>query len=198
MRVPLLPILPLLVFAASAGAEPAIGTDVERSLAGGGNVAVVVTIDVPLADQTSDGRRAAVAATVDRVLASVAGPGFTVTRRFRHVPALAARVTAVGLMRLRQDAAVRAIDVDPVGYGGLAVSVPQIHADVLHQTYGLTGAGVTVAVLDSGIDSDHPDFAGALVDEQCFCSYGGPAARTAGRRRVAPVPPRTIMGTGHT
>jgi subtilisin family serine protease len=34
---------------------------------------------------------------------------------------------------------------------------------------GFTGAGVTVAVIDTGIDGTHPDFAGRIVDEQCYC-----------------------------
>jgi hypothetical protein len=34
---------------------------------------------------------------------------------------------------------------------------------------GLTGEGVTVAVIDSGIDTDHPDLADDLVAEACFC-----------------------------
>jgi cysteine-rich repeat protein len=186
MRIPLLSIFGLLVFTSLAGAEPAIGPDVERSLTSGADVAVVVTLDVPLADQAPGRRRAAIAATVDRTVASVGGPGFTITRRFRHVPALAARVTEAGLARLRREPAVRAIDVDPVGTGDLAVSVPQIHADVLHQTYGLLGAGVTVAVLDSGIDRDHPDFAGALVDEQCFCGFGGPCCPNGGTTQSGP------------
>ncbi|MEO6090440.1 MAG: S8 family serine peptidase, partial [Umezawaea sp.] len=33
---------------------------------------------------------------------------------------------------------------------------------------GFTGAGVTVAVLDTGIDSTHPDLVGAVVEEQNF------------------------------
>lgn len=186
LPLPLLPMLSLLAVTASAGAEPVVGADVSRSLTTEGDVAVVVTLDVPLPGGAPDARRAAVAAMVDRVLARAGGPGFAVTRRFRHVPALAARVTAAGLARLRQEAAVRAIDVDPVGRGELAVSVPQIHADVLHQSYGLTGAGVTVAVLDSGIDRDHPDLAGALVDEQCFCNYGGPCCPNGAATQSGP------------
>src|SRR3546814_18840678 len=35
---------------------------------------------------------------------------------------------------------------------------------------GLGGKGRKVAVIDSGVDVDHADLAGRLVDEACFCS----------------------------
>ncbi|MBW2386770.1 MAG: S8 family serine peptidase, partial [Deltaproteobacteria bacterium] len=37
---------------------------------------------------------------------------------------------------------------------------------------GVTGAGVNVAVLDSGIDTDHPELANDLVEERCWCRGG--------------------------
>jgi subtilisin family serine protease len=46
-------------------------------------------------------------------------------------------------------------------------SVPQIGAPAAWAA-GYTGAGMTAAVLDSGIDLDHPDFAGRLVEVRNF------------------------------
>jgi hypothetical protein len=46
-------------------------------------------------------------------------------------------------------------------------SVRQIRAPVAWAA-GLTGQGVTVAVLDTGIALDHPDFAGRIVDTRSF------------------------------
>jgi subtilisin family serine protease len=60
------------------------------------------------------------------------------------------------------------VAADLPGQGALDVSVPKIRADRVHARF-VRGDGVTVAVIDSGVESDHPDFAGALVHEECFC-----------------------------
>ncbi|MDV2990131.1 MAG: S8 family serine peptidase, partial [Dehalogenimonas sp.] len=41
----------------------------------------------------------------------------------------------------------------------------------LRNTYGLDGSGVTIAVLDSGIDLTHPDFAGAVTASMDYSAY---------------------------
>jgi subtilisin family serine protease len=51
----------------------------------------------------------------------------------------------------------------------LDVSVPQVGTPAAWQQ-GLDGTGVTVAVLDSGIDASHPDFAGRIGASRNFSS----------------------------
>ena len=59
---------------------------------------------------------------------------------------------------------------DSKGSFKLAASVPQIGADKVHNPrpdgLGVTGEGVTVAVVDSGIDPFHLEFTGRIVDSR--------------------------------
>jgi subtilisin family serine protease len=72
------------------------------------------------------------------------------------------------LEKLRRDPLVAAVTIDSGGEGAMLESARLVGADQLH-AQGLDGRGVTVAILDTGIDRDNPDFAGRVVAEQCFC-----------------------------
>jgi subtilisin family serine protease len=67
----------------------------------------------------------------------------------------------------------------------------QIGAPVAWQA-GYTGSGVTVAVLDSGIDASHPDLAGKVVAERNFSADPNPADTVGHGTHVASI----IAGTG--
>lgn len=69
---------------------------------------------------------------------------------------------AKGIDRVALDGRVQA---------SLDESVPQIGADKAHRA-GLTGTGVTVAVLDTGYDVEHPDFAGVVTGGMDFTDEG--------------------------
>ncbi len=59
-------------------------------------------------------------------------------------------------------------------------------------TAGYTGAGVTVAVLDTGIDATHPDLAGKVLAERNFTADGDPADLIGHGTHVASI----VAGTG--
>jgi subtilisin family serine protease len=63
--------------------------------------------------------------------------------------------------------AIRRVWLDGMARIMLDESVPQIGAPAAWAA-GLTAAGTTVAVLDSGYDPDHPDLADAVVDARNF------------------------------
>lgn len=116
--------------------------------------------------------RAALRARGDALLRGLPRADFELKHRYRALRGIAGRVTPEGLRVLLAEPDVR-VDVDEGGQGHLAEAVPLSNLDDV-QALGFTGAGVTVAVVDSGVDAGQSDIgAGAIVAEQCFCSGGG-------------------------
>lgn len=82
--------------------------------------------------------------------------------RFRWLPMIAARGTAAQVQALlNQPGLVSAYLNRDISFY-LNGSVPYIGADRVWSDLGFTGAGVTVAVLDTGIDGTHPDLSSRL------------------------------------
>ena len=95
----------------------------------------------------------------DALVAAVELTGVDVAA-YTHLPALAVRGTPAELGAVAAVAGVDGLWLDTPLASTLAQSVALIQADAVHAPpYGFTGAGVAVAVLDSGIDGTHPDLA---------------------------------------
>ncbi|GAA0618390.1 S8 family serine peptidase [Kribbella sandramycini] len=93
-------------------------------------------------------------------------------RTYRSFPLLALDADKAALTELAADPNVVSIQPDKVGSPSLAQSIPFINANRVHQL-GFTGAGQTVAILDTGIDLDHPFFGSRIVSEACYSSTNG-------------------------
>ncbi|WP_165949397.1 S8 family serine peptidase [Kribbella turkmenica] len=92
-----------------------------------------------------------------------------VNHSYRSFPLLALDADKAALEELAADPNVVSIQEDEVGSPSLASSIPFIRANQVQQL-GFTGSGQTVAILDTGIDRDHPFFAGRIVSEACYSS----------------------------
>jgi minor extracellular serine protease Vpr len=71
------------------------------------------------------------------------------------------RVPASRLAEIRALPGVRAVHRAPQHRPALGASVPLIRADLVASELGFDGAGVTIAVIDSGIDYTHAAFGGS-------------------------------------
>ena len=115
--------------------------------------------------------------TTDKVLTFAPNKAdFRLKRRFLSVNAIAAEVTLNGLHQLSAAPEVKLIGLDVGGQGALNEARPQVNISAVRQQYGYTGKGVEVAILDTGIDTDHGDLQDRVVSEKCFADRcpGGP------------------------
>ena len=95
-------------------------------------------------------------------------------RRFDAAPGFVADATDAGVARLRADPRVAAVTPDIALHFQLAEAATLIHADAVRAGIGLNGAGVTLAVIDSGVDTDHPDLVSDVAFQECFAVGGCP------------------------
>lgn len=84
----------------------------------------------------------------------------------------AAKLSPGALLNLITETSTSQIELDATHTPSLLQSVPQIGADLAHQAED-DGDGFAVAVIDTGVDVDHPMFAGRLIEEACFSVGNG-------------------------
>ncbi len=98
--------------------------------------------------------------------------GVTATQyTYRLIPASAHSVTRDAITALSQRDDVEMIWYDEPVHTLLDESVPLIGAPMVWQA-GVTGKGIKVGIVDTGIDPNHPDFAGRIVQMKDFTGQG--------------------------
>lgn len=172
-----------------------------------GNVRVIVLFSspVPASQVQPDAAsvaavRAGVAAAQEAIIASHfdsatnprEGQGFARgLSRFDITPGFAVSVSEAELQALAADPRVVTIGYNRAVPPSLTQSVPLIGMSGAY-TQGATGAGQAVAVLDTGVKSNHEFLSGKVIAEACFSNLGG----GGGQQTLCPNGTSTQIGAG--
>lgn len=116
-------------------------------------------------------------ASADEVVRAT--PSADKVRTTQVLPYVIMEVPEAAIRGLSRNPHVRAVSKDKTSAPDLASSLPVINGDDVH-ALGFTGAGATVAILDTGIDTNHPFFGaggGRIVAQHCFSSDDAGAGR---------------------
>lgn len=153
------------------------GDEVFSTIAASGKARVMVVFDISESDVATmterEARQALIATTADAILSALPSNGFTLHHRYNNVTALALDIDVDAWTKLESLASVKRIDLDEGGQGAMNTAAPLAKVSNVRNR-GYRGAGVKIAVIDSGVRLNHPDFAGRLSAQQCFCSSGTP------------------------
>jgi len=95
-------------------------------------------------------------------------PETRITETFEILPWVGMRVSAADIERLVADPLVEAVVASSPAYPTrLPQATNHVGAGALHDL-GLTGAGATIAIIDTGVDHNHQAFAGRIVESICY------------------------------
>lgn len=169
-----------ITLAASAGLAIAqqakVSADIIDKARSQGTVRVIVRLNVAVqlegnlpSRQAVVAQRQTITTAQSALLTELAGVSHKVTGRVDSIPVLGLEVGLVALAVLERSPRVLSITLDHVAKPLLYESVPLIQADQAWAA-GFDGTGWVVAVLDTGVDSNHPFLTGKVVAEACFTS----------------------------
>jgi len=139
-----------------------------------GTVPIIVELNITFASEGKlhdakliHDQRVSINKTQDMVLQNLSGHKFFQVKRFQHIPFMAMKVDSESLKRLallkqistiHEDRMLSPIDVTTIPLTGTNTA----------WSLGYTGAGQTIAILDSGVSGTHPFLTGKVVSEACY------------------------------
>jgi cysteine-rich repeat protein len=133
-----------------------------------GGIAVGVALRSDDLPPPGAARRPAIQARQQRALDALPAGSFRLKRRYTSVSGFAGWAQRAAIEALLDHPETRFVYLDGTVHATLAEGAGLIGANTAH-AFGVTGSGVRVAVLDTGIDTDHPDLSDDLAAQQCFC-----------------------------
>ena len=127
-----------------------------------------------------------------------------VVNRFEYIPFVAMKVDAATIRHLEESVDVASIEEDALAAPTLAESTLLVGANAAWSS-GFTGAGQTVAILDTGVDKFHPFLSGKVVSEACYSTTSAsqsissvcPGGVTSSTASGSAVPPSNISDFNH-
>ena len=118
-------------------------------------------------EEAAEQQRLSIAQAQGHLLDQLASYNVDGVKEFHYIPYMALQVDEAALQHLLASPLVSSIEEDVAVPPALIDSVPLIGADNAWK-HGYSGAGMSVAVLDTGVDSSHPFLADKVVAEACF------------------------------
>lgn len=166
------------------------------------NVRLIVVLRAPAAEGDTNTALFGIAQAQEDVAAAATAAGAREVARLRTLPVIVLEAPRTAVERLEDHPQVASIAEDALAAPHLTGSVALIRADQVHPES--TGAGVAIAILDTGVDAAHPFLGGRVVAEACFSTNnpGGGATSLCpggGTEVIGPgaAAPCTIAGCDH-
>ncbi|WP_300526190.1 S8 family serine peptidase [Aminiphilus sp.] len=167
------------VFSSSAfAAAPRLSADdpvVRKALASLEGKRILVELRVPEGLVSAEERKTRISVAQEQVLVHLESFGVNAeegtVRRYETFPFLAMSAPGeTGMKALAASSLVKGIYPDRINLPSLKESVPLIGGTTA-QSMGATGEGYAVAILDTGVDLDHPFLKGRIVGEGCYSTH---------------------------
>lgn len=164
---------------------------------------VIVQLKVPGQEKSAELMTPAIHQAQRELIGEVKSGEVRVIHEYDYIPFMALEVNRAGFEALQKNPNVIGIEEDVLMKPMLQESVPLINADDVWLE-GVTGAGQVVAILDTGVDKNHPALVGKVVSEACYSTtdadYGSeslcPGGASASIATNSALPYETICPAG--